>query len=151
MSLHLLHVSLLLLVSALKTTEEAEAMHRQTLARREEVLGREQLDTLGGVCCLAGYLAHQHCYSEALALYDRASAGYQAVLGKDHPTTRACHQDHVDALASHGQSELGLFPTIVELVNKGPKTIYTVTENGLWPLDCGSRSGPPWSWFWALG
>ncbi|KAF1835698.1 kinesin light chain [Decorospora gaudefroyi] len=41
--------------------EEAEAMHRQTLARREKVLGLEHPDTLTS-----------------------------AVLGQDHPTTRAC-------------------------------------------------------------
>jgi tetratricopeptide (TPR) repeat protein len=103
--------------------EEAEAILRQTLAQREKVLGHEHPDTLGSVCCLAGYLAHQHCYNEALALYDRASAGYQAVLGKGHPTTYACRQDHVDALASHKQSELGIFPTIAELAKIGIRSL----------------------------
>jgi hypothetical protein len=75
-------------------------MHRQELAICEKVLGHEHPSTLTSVYCLAHFLAHQHRYHEAIVLYDRASAGYQAVLGPDHPTTRACRQHHADALAS---------------------------------------------------
>jgi hypothetical protein len=41
--------------------EEAEAMHRQTLATREKVLGRKHPDTLTSVYCLAHLLAEQGC------------------------------------------------------------------------------------------
>jgi tetratricopeptide (TPR) repeat protein len=88
--------------------EEAEAMHRQTLAMREKVLGHEHSDTLTSVSCLAYLLTHRRRYTEALALYKRACAGYQAVLGKDHPTTRACHQHYAKALASEQEGEPSL-------------------------------------------
>ncbi|KAG9383208.1 kinesin light chain [Pyrenophora tritici-repentis] len=55
--------------------EEAEAMNRQTLARRENVLGPEHPDTLTSVYYLAHLLAKQHRVDESLLLYQRASAG----------------------------------------------------------------------------
>jgi hypothetical protein len=67
-------------------------MNRQTLALQEKVLGHEHPDTLTSVYCLAHLLSTSHCYNESLALYKRACAGYETVLGRDHPTTRACHQ-----------------------------------------------------------
>jgi hypothetical protein len=67
-------------------------MNWQTLARYEKVLGHEHPSTLTSVYCLAHLLTHQQQrYNESLSLYKRACSGYQAVLGKDHPTTRACH------------------------------------------------------------
>jgi hypothetical protein len=83
--------------------EEAEAINRQTLALKEKVLGPEHPNTLTSMNNLAGVLDRQGKY-ESLALYERACAGYQAVLGKDHPTTRACHQHYAVALASQEQS-----------------------------------------------
>jgi hypothetical protein len=74
--------------------EEAEAMNRQTLARDEKVLRPEHPDTLTSVYCLAHLLASRHHYKESLALYERACTAYQAVLGIDHPTTRACRQHY---------------------------------------------------------
>ena len=70
--------------------EEAEAMNRQTLERREKVLGLEHPDTLTSVHCLAHLLAKQRRIDESLRLYRRASAGYNTTLGKDYPTTIAC-------------------------------------------------------------
>jgi hypothetical protein len=91
--------------------EEAEAMQRQTLARKEMVLGPEHPSTLTSIYCLAYLLTHQQRYYESLPLYKRACAGYEAVLGKDHPTTRACHQHYADALASQERSQLVISPT----------------------------------------
>jgi hypothetical protein len=71
---------------------------------------------LTSVYCRAHLLTHQRRHDESLALYARACAGYQAVLEKDHPTTRACHQHHADALASEPQGQPGLFPT---MANRG--------------------------------
>jgi hypothetical protein len=66
--------------------EEAESMHRQTLAMRKKVLSVDHTDTL-----TSGYsLANRHCYSESTVLYKRACARFATVLGEDHPTTRAC-------------------------------------------------------------
>ncbi|KAH9879735.1 hypothetical protein IAQ61_001554 [Plenodomus lingam] len=93
--------------------KEAEAMDRQTLARREKLLGHEHLATLANIYSLA-YLTHRHRYTESLALYDRASAGYQAVLGKDHPITRVCHQHHTEALASQEQGQLVISPMVAD-------------------------------------
>jgi hypothetical protein len=77
--------------------EEAEAMNRETLARREKVLGCKHPDTLTNVYCLAHLLASQHYYKQYLALYDRACTAYQTVLGTDHPTTRACRRHSNEA------------------------------------------------------
>ncbi|KAF2869156.1 hypothetical protein BDV95DRAFT_578477 [Massariosphaeria phaeospora] len=88
-------------------------MHRQTLAQSEKVLGHEHPNALTSVHCLARLFAHRHRYHEALTLYDRASAGDQAVLGQDHPTTRACRQHHADALASQDRaSHLSYCPSV---------------------------------------
>ncbi|KAF2729795.1 hypothetical protein EJ04DRAFT_395226, partial [Polyplosphaeria fusca] len=67
--------------------EEAESMHRQTLATREKVLGVEHPGTLTTVYCLARLLTGGHHYDESAALYNRACIGYTASLGRDHPTT----------------------------------------------------------------
>jgi hypothetical protein len=84
-------------------------MYRQTLARVEKMLGPEHPDTLASIYCLAHLLTQQRRYNEALALYGRACAGYQAVLGKNHPTTRACHQHYADAFTSERWARLACF------------------------------------------
>jgi hypothetical protein len=116
--------------------EEAEAMNRQTLARREKVLGHEHPDTLTSIYCLAYLLTHQQCYNESLPLYKRACAGYEAVLGKDHPTTRACHQHYADALASQERSQLAISPTIAgstksARIGKGSKLLRGLAKIGI--------------------
>jgi tetratricopeptide (TPR) repeat protein len=109
--------------------EEAEAMHRQTLARMEKVLGHEHLHTLTSIHCLAHLLTHRRRYNEALALYEKACAGYQAVLGKDHSTTRACYQHHADALVLQERDQFGTSPTIpdgspIARTEKGSKLLH---------------------------
>ncbi|KAF2623382.1 hypothetical protein BU25DRAFT_414387 [Macroventuria anomochaeta] len=90
--------------------EETEAMHRQTLATREKVLGHEHPSTLTSVYCLAHLLVKQCRYNESIALYDRASAAYGILLGEDHPTTRACCQHRSEAVALQEQSWFVLSP-----------------------------------------
>ena len=84
-------------------------MNRQTLARREKVLGPEHPDTLTSVYCLADLLANRHRYDESTALYERACTKYITILGKDHPTTRACRQHYSEMLASQQQDRLALW------------------------------------------
>jgi hypothetical protein len=69
-------------------------MHRQTLATREKEIGVEHPDTRTSVYCLAHLLASRYRHDESTALYERACAGYNATLGKDHPTTLACRQHY---------------------------------------------------------
>ena len=70
--------------------EEAERIHRQTLALCEAVLGKKHPLTLTSAYSLA-YLLHQNKqYKDAEPLYDRACAGYKKTLGDSHPTSRAC-------------------------------------------------------------
>jgi hypothetical protein len=78
------------------------------------VLEHEHPSTLESVYCLAHLLTHRRRYTEALALYKRVCAGYQAVLGKDHPTTRACLQHYAKALASEQEGQRALSPTTVD-------------------------------------
>jgi hypothetical protein len=49
-------------------------MHRQTLARREKVLGYKYLDTLGSMNNLAGVLGRQGKYEEAETMHRRTLA-----------------------------------------------------------------------------
>ncbi|KAF1981869.1 hypothetical protein K402DRAFT_341577, partial [Aulographum hederae CBS 113979] len=80
---------------------EAESINRQTLARREKVLGAEHPDTLMSIYCLAHLLANQQRRTdESVVLYERACTGYSAVLGEDHPTTRACRNHYSEVLMS---------------------------------------------------
>ena len=67
--------------------EEAEGMHRQTLALSETELGKKHPETLISAYCLA-YLLHQRKqYKDAEPFYQRAYAGYREMLGENHPTT----------------------------------------------------------------
>jgi hypothetical protein len=84
--------------------KETEAMHRQTLALKETVLRYKHLDTLGSVYYLTHLLTSQRRCKKALTLYKRAYSKYQAILGLDHPTTRACQQHYAKALESEQQS-----------------------------------------------
>ena len=72
----------------------AEDVHRQTLAVMELVLGKEHLDTLISVYCLAYLLHSVERHRDAEVLYQRACAGYKETLGADHPTTVACLQHY---------------------------------------------------------
>jgi hypothetical protein len=67
--------------------EEAEAINRQTLARREKVLGPEHPDTLGSMNNLAGVLNSQGKHKEAEVMHRQTLAGMEKVLGHEHPST----------------------------------------------------------------
>jgi hypothetical protein len=58
--------------------KEAEAMHRQTLALSEKVLGKEHLSTLASMNNLAGVLDSQGKYKEADAGVKREGAQQEA-------------------------------------------------------------------------
>ncbi|KAF2464668.1 uncharacterized protein BDR25DRAFT_171137, partial [Lindgomyces ingoldianus] len=66
---------------------EAEKMHRETLALRKKVLGKDYPDTLTSVYCLAYTLHQWEQYEEALSLYHKARIGYKEKLGAAYPTT----------------------------------------------------------------
>ncbi|KAF1991357.1 kinesin light chain 1 [Aulographum hederae CBS 113979] len=85
---------------ALGKYSEAESMNRQTLARYEKVLGADHPHTLMSIYCLAHLLANQRRTDESVVLYERACTGYSAVLGEDHPTTRACRNHYFEVLMS---------------------------------------------------
>ncbi|OCK74993.1 hypothetical protein K432DRAFT_309508, partial [Lepidopterella palustris CBS 459.81] len=92
--------------------EEAESMNRQTLARRDKVLGAEHPDTLASVYCLAYLFGNRQRYDDSIVLYERACAGYSTVLGRDHPTTRACHEHYSHMLALQEQDGFARPPQI---------------------------------------
>ena len=62
-------------------------MLRQTLARREKVLGPEHPDTLESINNLASVLNSQGKYEEAEAMHRQTLAGCEKVLGHEHPDT----------------------------------------------------------------
>ncbi|KAH8598596.1 Tetratricopeptide repeat-domain-containing protein, partial [Bisporella sp. PMI_857] len=62
-------------------------MNRQTLARREKVLGPEHPDTLISMNNLAGVLEHQGRYEEAESVNRQTLARREKVLGPEHPDT----------------------------------------------------------------
>jgi tetratricopeptide (TPR) repeat protein len=67
--------------------EEAEAMHRQTLATREKGLGHEHPDTLTSMNNLALLLDRQGKYEEAVAMHKQTLTTREKVLGHKHPDT----------------------------------------------------------------
>jgi tetratricopeptide (TPR) repeat protein len=67
--------------------EEAETMHRQTLARREKVLGHEHPSTLVSMNNLAAVLDRQGKYEEAETMHRQTLARSEKVLGDEHPDT----------------------------------------------------------------
>lgn len=86
--------------------KEAETMHRQTLALREKVLGKEHIDTLLSVFCLAHSVAKQDCLIEATTLYQRACEGYSLASRDDHPIAHASRRQYLEMLQRKEQSEL---------------------------------------------
>jgi Tetratricopeptide repeat len=63
-------------------------------ADREKALEKEHPDTLESIYCLAYLLHQEEHYQEAFLLYQRASAGYEKILGPDHPNTTACLENY---------------------------------------------------------
>jgi Tfp pilus assembly protein PilF len=65
--------------------EEAEAMHRQTLATSEKVLGHEHPSTLTSMNNLAGVLNSQGKYEEAEVMHRQTLATREKMLRHEHP------------------------------------------------------------------
>ena len=82
--------------------EEAKAMQRRALERRERVLGREHLYTLTSVYHVDFLFLQRQCYPAALELYQRAYGGYVNVPGAKHPTTVAFVKHYESARKSGG-------------------------------------------------
>jgi hypothetical protein len=59
--------------------EVAEAMHKQTLATREKVLGKEHLYTLTSICNLALVLDGQGKYEAAGTMQTQTLAAYESI------------------------------------------------------------------------
>ena len=78
--------------------DEAEAIHRQTLAAKEKVLGDEHGSTMANAYCLVRLLGDQHRFEEATRLFEKACSEYNA-LGQNHLTSRACHRHSSNMLA----------------------------------------------------
>ena len=83
---------------------------------------------------LAGVLDGQGKYEEAEAMCRQTLAGYEKVLGKYHPTTRACRQHYSQMLASRGQDRLALPSEMPRKRRKrkrqGIKTVTWAGEDG---------------------
>ena len=56
----------------------------------EKVLGKEHLDTLTSVYCLAYLLHHKKQCKDAEVFYHRACSRYRKILKEKHPNTIAC-------------------------------------------------------------
>ncbi|KAI6447382.1 hypothetical protein MCOR17_010551 [Pyricularia oryzae] len=67
--------------------EEAEQMHRKTLALREKVLGPENPSTFDSISNLASVLNNQGKYEEAEQMHRKTLALREKVLGPEHPST----------------------------------------------------------------
>ncbi|KAI9853695.1 MAG: hypothetical protein M1813_001834 [Trichoglossum hirsutum] len=76
-----------LVLGSLGRHEEAKAMHRRALERREKVLGLEHLDMLTSVSNLVSSLKKLGEHKGAVAMYRRAMEGRDKVLGLRHPDT----------------------------------------------------------------
>ena len=83
-------------------------MNRQTLELSEKILGTKHPNTLISAWNLAYLLESQKRYQDASVLYQRASIGFQEVLGLSHPTTLACleyHKSMIELMKQQGSVE----------------------------------------------
>ncbi|KAK7991512.1 hypothetical protein PG988_000306 [Apiospora saccharicola] len=114
---------------------EAEEMHRQTLALRETVLGREHPDTLASMNNLAISLRQQGKHAEAEQMHRQTLALRETVLGREHPDTLASMNNlagslqqqgkHAEAEQMHRQT-LGLKETV--LGREHPDTLASMNN-----------------------
>jgi hypothetical protein len=81
-------------------------MNRQTLARREQVLGPEHPDTLMSMSNLAEVLNRQGKYEEAESMNRQTLARQEKVLGPEHPDTLTSMSNLAEVLTSQGTSIL---------------------------------------------
>jgi tetratricopeptide (TPR) repeat protein len=88
--------------------EEAETMHRETLALKEEVLGKKHPSTLASMSNLAQALSKQGKYEEAETMHREELALSEEVLGKKHPETLRSVHNLAGLLAQCGQHEEAL-------------------------------------------
>ena len=68
---------------------EAERMHRETLAPREKVSGKEHPETLRSISIVALALSRQAKYAEAERMHRETLVLREEVLGKEHQETLA--------------------------------------------------------------
>lgn len=92
--------------------KEAEELHLQALVLREKVLGPEHPDTLMSGGDLGLIFAHQQRYEESVAMFKKTYAGYVAVYGLNHPFSRHCLNDYMDAMEKDRQSRRDQSPAI---------------------------------------
>ena len=85
--------------------EEAEKMHRQTLAMEEKVLGAEHPSTLTSTNNLALVLNSQGKYEEAEKMHRQTLAMEEKVLGDEHPSTLTSMNNLAEVLGSQGKYE----------------------------------------------
>ncbi|KAL5891148.1 hypothetical protein ACKVWM_002172 [Pyricularia oryzae] len=85
--------------------EEAEQMHRETLALREKVLGPENPSTLTSMNNLALVLDNQGKYEEAEQMHRKTLALYKKVLGPENPSTLTSMNNLASVLDSQGKYE----------------------------------------------
>jgi len=99
---------------------EAEELERKTLALKENVLGKQDLATLATVARLGELRWHQNEFEDALDFYERASTGYQEVLGSDHPITKKWLYYHDSLKTAFDEGGLK---------RKGAETVDIVSES----------------------
>jgi tetratricopeptide (TPR) repeat protein len=85
--------------------EEAEAIHRETLAGYEKVLGHEHPHTLGSTNNLATVLDSQSKYEDAEATHRQTLAMREKVLGHEHPATLMSMNNLAFVLSRQGKYE----------------------------------------------
>ncbi|KAI6439877.1 hypothetical protein MCOR15_011898 [Pyricularia oryzae] len=85
--------------------EEAEQMHRETLALREKVLGPEHPSTFDSINNLALLFASQGKYQEAEQMHRKTLEFCKKAMGPEHPSTLDSMNNLASVLASQGKYE----------------------------------------------
>jgi tetratricopeptide (TPR) repeat protein len=83
--------------------KDAISQLKRVLADREEVLGRDHLDTIVARGSLASAYHSAGKMASALQLYEQACEGYARVLGADDPETLRSRGDQADAYYKAGR------------------------------------------------
>lgn len=83
--------------------DEAIALHEQTLAGRQQLLGESHPSTLASLGNLASAYRAAGRHEEAIPLFDRVLAEAEQLLGGDHPFTLLARSNLTSAYEADGR------------------------------------------------
>ncbi|KAK1573934.1 P-loop containing nucleoside triphosphate hydrolase protein [Colletotrichum navitas] len=116
--------------------KEAEQLIQQALKAFEKAFGKEHVETLWSVDCLAIVLQHQGRLEEAELMIRRALEGFEKAFGKEHIETLRIVDNLSAVLYSQGKLEEAeqMFRQVIEVKEKALGKGHRETLHSVWWL-----------------